>query len=69
MKVSKRKKEFGTFRNDEESYSLEEAVNHLKKVPSVKFDETVELHFQLNIDPKGVINETNGLCNTKVNPV
>ncbi len=33
-------------------YQLKEAVSLLKKTPKVKFDETVELHFHLNIDPK-----------------
>lgn len=52
MNLSKRKKEFGSFRDEEKRYSLKEAVESLKKVPNVKFDETVELHFQLGIDPK-----------------
>ena len=31
---------------------LQEAVNRLAKAPKVKFDETVELHFNLNLDLK-----------------
>ncbi len=36
----------------EKIYSLEEAVENISKFPTVKFDETVELHFSLNIDSK-----------------
>jgi large subunit ribosomal protein L1 len=33
-------------------YSLKDAIGVLKQFPTVKFDETVELHFYLNIDAK-----------------
>jgi large subunit ribosomal protein L1 len=33
-------------------YKVEEAVSILKKSANAKFDETVELHFKLGIDPK-----------------
>ena len=36
----------------EKVYSLEEAVEMMAKFPEVKFDETVEMHFHLNIDTK-----------------
>ena len=32
------------------TYTLEEAVANIEKFPKVKFDESVELHFHLNID-------------------
>jgi len=32
--------------------SLQEAINRLSKAPKVKFDETVEIHFNLNLDLK-----------------
>ena len=32
--------------------SLQDAINRLSKAPKVKFDETVELHFNLNLDLK-----------------
>jgi len=34
------------------SYTLAEAIDLLQSIPSVKFDETVELHVRLGIDPK-----------------
>ncbi len=52
-RISKRMKEsykaVGTIENP---VSLQEAVNRLAKAPKVKFDETVELHFNLNLDLK-----------------
>lgn len=36
----------------EKEYKVEEAVALLKKSANAKFDETVELHFKLGIDPK-----------------
>lgn len=38
--------------NSEMAYSIEEAVELLEKTNTVKFDPTVEVHFNLGIDPK-----------------
>ena len=38
--------------NPEIAYSIDEAVELLEKTNTVKFDPTVEIHFNLNIDPK-----------------
>jgi large subunit ribosomal protein L1 len=32
--------------------SLEEALKLLKSAPKVKFDQTVEIHFRLGVNPK-----------------
>lgn len=49
---TKRKKEFKKLFDPMATLSLEAAVGNIEKFPKVKFDETVELHFHLNVDPK-----------------
>lgn len=51
-KVTKRNKKIKELIDKNKFYSLPEAVSILKKIPCAKFDETVELTFNLNIDPK-----------------
>lgn len=52
-KISKRMKEvYKVLGPAEKPLTLEEAVNVLGRTPKVKFDETVELHFHLNLDLK-----------------
>jgi len=51
-KLTKRTKEFQKLVDKDKVYSVEEAVSILKKVPHVKFDETVEVSFKLNADQK-----------------
>lgn len=36
----------------DQDYSLEEAIGLVKKLATAKFDETVEMHFRLGIDPR-----------------
>lgn len=50
--LTKRLKEIQKIANVEKIYSIQEAVMLLKKVPHVKFDETVEMSFNLGADPK-----------------
>ncbi len=51
--LSKRMKEVGkAVGNITAPVTLQEAINRLAKAPKVKFDETVELHFNLNLDLK-----------------
>ncbi len=50
--LSKRTKQFEAIVSQKPSHSLEEAISNISKFPKVKFDETVELHFNLNIDSK-----------------
>jgi large subunit ribosomal protein L1 len=40
-----------TFERDE-NYTLSEAIDHVKAMAKAKFDETVELHMRLGIDPR-----------------
>lgn len=41
-------------------YSLKEAVSILKKTPTVKFDESVDLSIKLNLDPKEISQSVRG---------
>jgi len=50
--LTKRKKSFSEIVEKNKVYPLEEALPILGKFPQVKFDETVEIHIDLNIDPK-----------------
>ena len=50
--LSKRLKNVAGNYSKEKSYSLEDAIDQITHFPKVKFDETVELHFHLGIDPK-----------------
>ena len=53
MKVAtKRIKAITPMVDKNKSYSLKEAIALLKKMPKVKFDETVEIAVKLNVDPK-----------------
>ena len=52
VKLSKRMKEASKLVEAKRDYSLQDAVSSLMKFPKVKFDETVELHVSLNVDPK-----------------
>ncbi|MBU1913550.1 MAG: 50S ribosomal protein L1 [Candidatus Omnitrophica bacterium] len=51
-KLTKRQKEIQKIADIEKTYSIQDAVSVLKKIPHPKFDETVELAFNLGIDPK-----------------
>ncbi len=51
MKSKNYKKASEAFDVDKQ-YSLEEALEILEKFPKAKFDESVEVHIRLNIDPK-----------------
>ncbi len=52
VKLSKRKKNFNENFSANETLNVEEAIKKFVDFPKVKFDETVELHFRLNIDAK-----------------
>jgi len=48
----KKYKKAAEFIQPETAYSIAEAVELLEKTNTVKFDPTVEIHFNLNLDPK-----------------
>ncbi len=50
--LSKRMKQAASLIDRNVSYPLEEAISNISQFPPVKFNETVELHFHLNIDSK-----------------
>ncbi len=52
VKLSKRMGEASKIFDKGETFSLEQAIENVEKFPKVKFDETVELHLCLNINPK-----------------
>jgi len=52
MSPSKRYKEAAKLVDEDKRYTIEEAVAILKKMPHAKYDETLEISCQLNIDPK-----------------
>ncbi len=49
---SKRYEEARKMIDKEKKYSLDEAIEILKKYPKTKFDETVEVHLNLGVDPR-----------------
>ena len=51
-KTSKRMNEARAAVEREKLYTPQEAVKLLKGLPSAKFDETVEVHFRLGVDPR-----------------
>ncbi len=51
-RLSKRMQQVGKGFDCEKVYTLEAAMETIAAAPKVKFDETVELHFHLSIDPK-----------------
>ena len=50
--LSKRQKTLQPLVDKNKAYSLKEAIAILKKMPKVKFDETVDIAVKLNVDPK-----------------
>lgn len=52
VKLSKRKKSFSGISNAADNFSIEEAVGKIEEFPKVNFDESVELHMKLTINPK-----------------
>ena len=51
-KISKRLKSARELVESERLYTLDESIELVGKFPPAKFDETVELHVRLGVDPK-----------------
>ena len=51
-KLTKRSKQASALGDRNTQYGLDEAVSLLKQTATAKFDETIELAFNLNVDPK-----------------
>lgn len=54
-RVSKRMKEVSTLVDKTKRYTLEEAIVILKNAPHPKFNESVDVSFKLNVDPKASV--------------
>jgi large subunit ribosomal protein L1 len=52
MKKSRRYRQALEMFNKEERHELDDAIKILKNFPQTKFDQTVELHFNLGVDPR-----------------
>ncbi|MCB5234839.1 MAG: 50S ribosomal protein L1 [Candidatus Cloacimonetes bacterium] len=52
MKHSKRYKVAYAMYDRQKRYEMDEAIKLLKSLPAPKFDETVEVHFNLGVDPR-----------------
>jgi large subunit ribosomal protein L1 len=52
MKASRRYNSAAQMVERSRSYSIDEAVELLGKLPKAKFDETVEMAIQLGVDPR-----------------
>ena len=51
-KRSKKYRELLKLMDTSKTYSIEEAVDILKKSPQLKFDQSIDLGIKLNVDPK-----------------
>jgi large subunit ribosomal protein L1 len=65
MKIADRSKRYrscAALVDPAKSYSLAEAVEALKKLPTTKFDQTVTLSFRLGVDPRQSDQMVRGTC-------
>jgi large subunit ribosomal protein L1 len=59
-KRSKRMQEIDKMVDRDKVYKLEEAVEVLKKMPAVKFDQSINIAFKLGVDPKKADQQVRG---------
>jgi large subunit ribosomal protein L1 len=61
-KQSKRYLEASKLLDKTKAYSPEEAIDLIKKMAHVKFDETVELHLRMGVDPRDATQQVRGVA-------
>jgi large subunit ribosomal protein L1 len=61
-KQSKRYLEASKLLDKTKAYSPEEAIELLKKMAHVKFDETVEIHLRMGVDPRDATQQVRGVA-------
>lgn len=61
-KRSKRYRQAAEILEQDKSYSLQEAVDIIKKFPIAKFDETISISFKLGVDPRKSDQMIRGTC-------
>lgn len=59
---SKRYEEAAKLVEPNKTYHPKEAVELIKKMPSAKFDETVELHLRMGLDPRNATQQVRGVA-------
>jgi len=62
MKHSKRYEEASKLVDSAKDYNPEEAIGIIKKMPHGKFDETVELHLRMGLDPRNATQQVRGVA-------
>src|SRR4030042_6184837 len=61
VKIAKKYYEVAALVNPETAYQPPEAVELVKKTAKAKFDETVELHLRMGLDPKNAQQQVRGV--------
>ncbi len=62
VKIGKKYREVAALVNSETAYQPEEAVDLVKKTARTKFDETVELHLRMGLDPRNAAQQVRGVA-------
>jgi len=62
VKVAKKYKEVAALVNPETAYQPQQAVELVKKTARAKFDETVELHLRMGLDPRNAAQQVRGVA-------
>jgi len=62
VKNGKKYREVAALVNNETAYQPEEAVDLVKKTARAKFDETVELHLRMGLDPRNAAQQVRGIA-------